>query len=182
MRLFVAIALPDAIAQTLSMLQSGVPGARWQTREQMHLTLRFIGEADGNQAQAIDDALSAIDAPVFELQLKGVGEFGGRNPRALWAGVAANEALAHLQRKIETALQRIALPAEERKFTPHVTLARLKAAPRGRVMDFLVHHALYASAAFPVGEFTLFSSHLSPNGSLYRVERSYPLRSDGPRP
>ncbi len=177
MRLFVALALPDAVAMSLSLIQAGVPGARWSTRDQLHLTLRFIGEADGRDAGAIDDALAAIAAPAFRLELKGVGEFGGKTPRALWAGVAPSETLLHLQRKIETALQRIGLEAEPRKFTPHVTLARLKGAPRGRVMDYLVDHALYASAPFEVGAFILFSSHLAPGGSLYRAERGYALKA-----
>jgi 2'-5' RNA ligase len=175
-RLFVALALPESVAQGLLMMQSGVPGARWMNREQLHLTLRFIGEVDGRDAEAIDDALSAISVPRFTLEFKGVGEFGGKNPRALWAGVAANESLAHLQRKIETAIQRIGLPAEERKFTPHVTLARLRAVPPGRVMDFLHDHALYSSGPFDLSEFVLFSSKTAPGGSLYVAERTYPLR------
>jgi len=177
MRLFVAIPIPDAVAQGLLFIQSGVSGARWQTREQLHLTLRFIGEVDGRDADAVHDALSAISAPSFTLALKGVGEFGGKKPHTLWAGVETSEALLHLQRKIETALQRIGLEAEPRKFTPHITLARLKATPPGKVMDYLVDHALYASAPFAVGAFTLYSSHLSPNGSLYRAEHSYRLRN-----
>jgi 2'-5' RNA ligase len=174
-RLFVALALPDRVAQGLLMIQSGVPGARWMDREQLHLTLRFIGEVDERDANAIDDALSAIAAPRFTLELKGVGEFGGKHPRALWAGVAANETLMRLQRKIESALQRIGLPAEERKYTPHVTLARLRATPPGRVMDYLADHALYASGPFEVAEFILFSSQTTPSGSIYVAERSYAL-------
>jgi 2'-5' RNA ligase len=176
MRLFVALTLPDEIAAPLTLLQGGVPGARWQSRDQLHLTLRFIGETDGRDASAIDDALSTIAASTFSLQLKGVGEFGGKRPHSLWAGVAASEPLLHLQRKIEAALQRVGQPPDPRKFTPHVTLARLTAASRGRVMDYLVDHALYASAAFEVGVFILYSSHLTPNGSLYRAERAYRLR------
>jgi len=176
MRLFVAFAIPDSVAASLTMIQSGVPGARWQTREQMHLTLRFIGEVDGRDAASIDDALAAISAPMLSLQLKGVGEFGGDKPRALWAGVAANDALMHLQRKIETAMQRIGLEAEPRKFTPHVTLARLRSTRPGIVMDYLVDHALYASAPFEAREFILYESHLGPNGSLYVPQRHYPLR------
>jgi RNA 2',3'-cyclic 3'-phosphodiesterase len=174
-RLFVAIALPDPVADELLMMQEGVTGARWSDRENLHLTLRFLGEVDGRDANAVDDALSAIRATKFTLQLKGAGEFGSKMPRALWAGIAPNEALLHLQRKIETALQRIGLDAEQRKFVPHVTLAYLKGAPRERVMDFVVRHALYASAPFEVEEFILYSSHLSPNGSSYVAERSYPL-------
>jgi 2'-5' RNA ligase len=176
MRLFVAIAIPQVVAEPLLMLQAGVPGARWSTREHLHLTLRFIGEVDGRDAASIDDTLAGVHADKFLLQLKGVGEFGGKNPRALWAGVAPNEALLHLQRKIETALQRIGLKAEPRKFTPHVTLAYLKAAPRERVMDFVIQHALYASAPFEVCEYILYSSLLTGDGGQYCVERRYRLQ------
>jgi RNA 2',3'-cyclic 3'-phosphodiesterase len=175
-RLFVALALPDAVAQPLLLLQAGVPGARWSAREQLHLTLRFIGEVDGRDGEAIDDALSQIRSPGFTLELKGVGEFGGKMPRALWTGVREEEDVAHLQRKIETALQRIGLVAEERKYKPHVTLARLRAAPIGRVMDYLADHALYASAPFAVNAFILYSSHLAPGGSIYRAEKTYGLQ------
>jgi 2'-5' RNA ligase len=176
MRLFVALALPNVVAAELEAMQSGVPGARWQTREQMHLTLRFVGEVDGRHAAAIDDALSAISAPILTLQLKGVGAFGGENPRALWAGIAQCEALLRLQRKIETAMQRIGLKAEPRKFTPHVTLARLRGTPPEIMMDYLVDHALYASAQFETRSFTLYESHLGANGSLYVPQRQYLLR------
>jgi 2'-5' RNA ligase len=175
MRLFVALALPDPVAQQLLLLQSGVPGARWMVREQLHLTLRFIGEVDGRDAAAIDDVLSQIRSPRFTMELKGIGEFGGKTPRALWVGVRDENTIAHLQRKIESALQRVGVPAEERKFKAHVTLARLKATPHGRVMDYLTGHALYASGAFDVNAFILYSSTPTANGSLYRAERAYGL-------
>ena len=176
MRLFVALSLPDVVADELALLQSGVPGARWMTREQLHLTLRFIGEVDGRDATAVDDALSLIEAPRFSLGLKGVGEFGSKSPHALWAGVRDKEPVSFLQKKIEVALQRAGLPPEQRKFVPHVTLARLKGTPPGRVMDFLTDHALYASAPFDVDAFILYSSKPTPNGSLYRAERAYRLK------
>ena len=175
MRLFVALALPDFVVERLKLLQSGVPGARWMEREQLHLTLRFIGEVDGRAAAAIDDVLSQIRSPRFTMELKGVGEFGGRTPRALWVGVRDEDAIAHLQRKIESALQRVGLAPEERKFKPHVTLARLRATPRGRVMDYLADHALYASGPFDVNAFILYSSKPTASGSLYRAEREYGL-------
>ena len=174
-RLFVAIALPDSVAEGLILLQGGVQGARWSTREQLHLTLRFIGEVDGRDAAAIDDALATIRAPHFMLELKGVGQFGGKNPRALWAGVRDEAPVSHLQRKIESAVQRVGFQPEERKFSPHVTLARLRGSPRERVVTFLSTHALYASGAFEVNGFILYSSKLTPNGSLYRPERAYAL-------
>lgn len=175
MRLFTALSLPSDVAEGLLQLQGGVPGARWQSREQLHLTLRFIGEADGRQAADIDDALSAMTAPGFALALHDIGTFGGREPREIWVGVRPNAALMHLRKKIEIALQRIGLAPDPRKFAPHVTLARLKASPREKVMQYLSSHALYASAPFAVGAFELYSSAITPNGSLYRAERRYAL-------
>jgi RNA 2',3'-cyclic 3'-phosphodiesterase len=177
MRLFVAVALPNRVAKSLEALQAGVPGARWQTHEQMHLTLRFIGEADGREATAIDDALATIDVPPFTLELKGVGSFGGKYVRDLWAGVKASDPLMHLQRKIESALQRVGIEPDGRKYTPHVTLARLKGTQNGHVMDFLADHALYSSGEFQVEGFILYSSQLTPNGSRYRAEKAYKLKT-----
>src|SRR5690348_399997 len=175
MRLFVALALPDEVAATLALIQSGVPGARWSTRDQLHLTLRFIGEVDGRATSAIDDALSLVRAPTFRLTLKSVGQFGGRNPSALWVGVETNPTLLHLQRKVESALQRAGLPAETRKYTPHVTLARLRGSPSQKVIAYLADHSLFGVPPFDVRGFILYSSVTSPNGSLYRAERAYPL-------
>lgn len=174
-RLFVALELPDSVRDRLVALQGGVPGARWSRAEQMHLTLRFIGEVAENVAHDIDDALAVICASAFSLELSGVGEFGGKNPRALWAGVKNSEALLHLQRKVETALQRIGLPPEPRKYSPHITLARLKAAPHEKLVQFLTHGSLFAAGPFPANQFVLFSSHLSQSGSIYHPERVYRL-------
>ena len=174
-RLFVALAIPDAVARHLALLQGGVPNARWQSREQLHLTLRFIGEAA--DTASIDDALAMIDAPAFELAPHGVGEFGGKHPDALWAGVRTSEALNHLQRKVETAVQRAGHRLEHQKYVPHITLARLnRGTSPGRVIDWLTDHALFSAAPFAVTQFALYSSVLTDDGSIYRVERSYSLR------
>jgi 2'-5' RNA ligase len=175
-RLFTALPIPDDVAQDIQRLQTGVPGARWQTREQLHLTLRFIGESDGRLASAVHDALSMINAPGFEVTLHSVGEFGGKRPSALWAGVRPNEALMHLQRKTETALQRIGIAADRQRYAPHVTLARLRGTQPGHVMDFLTDHALYSSRPFAIGAFLLYSSMLTSGGSIYRAEQAYRLK------
>lgn len=174
-RLFTAIEIPESVRTRLSFLQGGVPGARWSPAENLHLTLRFIGEVDEATASDIDDMLSSVHAPAFELTLKGAGEFGGRDPHALWVGVAPNETLMRLVAKIESALQRMGLAAETRKYAPHVTLARLRDAPIAKLREFLAAHAAFDSGPFAVRSFALFSSYPSSSGSLYRLERSYAL-------
>lgn len=176
MRLFAALPIPDPVAQELMLWQGGVPGARWQNREQLHLTLRFIGEVDGRDARAIDDALAGIEAPAFELQFHGVGQFGNKQPHTLWVAARPNEWLDHLARKVDTAIRRVGQPQDAHKFTPHVTLARLRNPELDKLRAWLVDHALSTSAEFAVTAFCLYSSKLTSDGSIYRVEREYPLR------
>ena len=176
MRLFVALPVPDRAAQSLMLIQGGVPGARWQTRDQLHLTLRFIGEVDGRDARMLDDALAGIRAPSFSLQLHGAGQFGNKQPHTLWAGVRKNEALEHLQRKVDNAIRRVGQAQDAHKFTPHVTVARLRNPEPGKLLEWLTHNALFTSAEFPVGAFSLYSSKLTSDGSIYRIEQEYPLR------
>lgn len=176
MRLFVAIAIPDDERARLARLQSGLPGARWVAPENLHLTLRFIGEVDGRQAGDIDAALSTVRVPAFPMTLAGIGHFGnGAKTRALWVGVEAGEPLTRLQAKIEQALQRAGLAPEGRKFKAHVTLARFGSSPGRRLCDYLSSCAMFRGAPFMVEEFALVSSVLGQGGSSYRAEASYPL-------
>ena len=129
-------------------------------------------------AEDIDGALAAISAPSFAVDIAGVGQFGkGSKARALWAGIAASTALNHLQAKVETAIVDTGLPDEQRKFTPHITLARLKNAPADRVERFVVENAAFRAGPMPVDRFTLFSSFLSSSGAAYTPEVDYPLIS-----
>ena len=162
----------------LLLIQGGVPGARWQAREQLHLTLRFIGEVDGRDAAMLDDALAGIAAPAFSLQLHGVGQFGNRQPHTLWVAARKNPALDHLQIKVDNAIRRVGQPQDAHKFTPHVTVGRLRHSEPGTVIEWLTLHALYTSAEFPVEAFLLYSSKLTSDGSIYLIEQDYPL--EGP--
>jgi RNA 2',3'-cyclic 3'-phosphodiesterase len=174
-RLFVALPIPRDVAQSIMLIQGGVPGARWQTGEQLHLTLRFIGEVDGRDAVLLDEMLEGIRAPAFDLQLHSVGQFGNKQPHALWAGVRKSEALEHLQRKVDNAIRRIGQPQDAHKFTPHVTVARLRNPEGGRMIEWLTDHALFTSPEFRVRAFQLYSSRLTSGGSVYAVEREYSL-------
>jgi 2'-5' RNA ligase len=177
MRLFVALDLPWTLRQRLASLAGlGIPGAKWVPPENYHLTLRFIGEAPRYLAEEIDHALAALKVRDFALTLAGVGTFakGGR-PTALWVDVERNPSLDHLRGKIETALQRVGLEPERRRFNPHVTLARLDNAAEAKLAGFVQTHNLFRSEPVPVEHFTLFSSQLGKEQSVYTAEVEYPL-------
>ena len=181
MRLFIAITLPEDQRTRLAALANGLPGARWISQDNLHVTLRFLGELDGGEAADIDEALAQVRTPGFTLGLEGISHFGeGRKLRALWAGVGSNPALMRLQAKIEQAVVRAGQPPEKRKFKPHVTLARFKSNPGSdKLQAYLAGHALFRGEPFAVDGFTLFSSFLSSSGAIYRPEVSYPLEPAG---
>jgi RNA 2',3'-cyclic 3'-phosphodiesterase len=177
MRLFVALDLPWELRQRIALLSGGgIPGARWVPPENYHITLRFIGEAPAFRAEEIDHALAALKARSFDLTLSGVGTFAksGR-PTSLWVGVERNERLELLQSKIETALQRIGLEPERRRFAPHVSLARLDNAVEGKLAAFVQAHNLFRSQSVTITHFTLFSSLLGKEQSVYTPEVEYAL-------
>lgn len=175
-RLFVALELPEAVRERLAGLGGGVPGARWTEPENLHLTVRFIGEVENGLLPDIDAALGSVSAPAFDLVLDGVGQFGsGSRSRVLWAGVERNDALVHLNQKVESALVRAGLPREERRYSPHVTLARLRDAPQERVGRFIQDRGLFRAGPVRVEHFTLFESRPGSGGPVYDPLREYPL-------
>ncbi len=176
-RLFVALPLPDSVRRQLQMMASGLEGARWTSPANMHLTLRFIGEVDEVRAEDIDDALGEIREPAFEMALSRMDTFGrGHMVHTLWAGVRAGPELGHLQGKVERALVRAGLPPEQRKFTPHVTLARIKKTPGNKLADWLAAHGGLQTPPFPVNRFALYRSHQGHNGPHYEIVADYGLR------
>lgn len=176
MRLFVALELPSSLRTRLSWMSGGLHGARWVPPENYHVTLRFIGEVPNWRAEEIDDALAGLRAPGFGLQLSGVGTYQkGGKVLSLWIGVDRNPALDHLQTKIETALQRAGLEPERRRFSPHVTLARVEGVPEFKVAEWLGGRNLFRSETVPVEHFTLFRSRLGKEQAVYDAEVEYPL-------
>lgn len=176
LRLFVAIAPPDPVRDRLAGLQGGVPGARWVDRENLHLTLRFVGEVDDHRARDLDAELSRIRTPAFDMALAGVDFFGTeRKPVSLWAGVDAPPALTRLRDKVDRAAVAAGFQPDGRKFKPHVTLARLKQAPRERLGRWLGDHGLFRTEPFRVDGFSLYRSDLTDNGPIYDELASYGL-------
>jgi len=176
LRLFVGLSLPDGVIARLSMICAGIPGASWVAPSNMHLTLRFIGEVEEADAAEIDALLAAIEAPAFSIELASVNTFGeGTKARALWAAVKPSAELAHLQAKVESAVVRAGRPSEGRKFTPHVTLARLSKPQPPRLASFLEGHALFQAGPFGVEQFTLFESRLGKGSPVYIPLVDYPI-------
>lgn len=174
-RLFVAIRPPSAIRQQLLSLMGGVPGARWQHDDQLHLTLRFIGEVDRHMAADVAAALGQVRHPRFEIALDGIGAFDRRGRAdALWAGVAPRDQLDQLHNKIDQALTRIGLVPETRAYFPHVTLARFGRSG-GSIDGFAEAHGGLSSAAFEVTHFVLYESTLGHEGATYHAIDRYAL-------
>ncbi len=174
--LFVAVPLPLDVAERLAGLGGGVPGARWVPAENMHVTLRYLGELDGMMADDVCASLSGIDSLPFEITIEGVDHFGSRkDAHVVYAGVHPREPLKHLRDKIEIALQRIGIKADERKYLPHVTLARMRHGSADRVGRFLETNGLLLSPTFRVEYFCLYESIRGRDGAIYREIERHPL-------
>lgn len=175
-RLFIAIDIAETIRREIAGLGRSLPDSRPVPPEQLHLTLKFIGEVEGSKLLDIKDVLPEIARPAFSLCLKGVGTFPPRGiPRILWAGVEPQENLVGLRNAIERKLFEIDIPRERQKFSPHLTLARLKNCPLKRLQEFLAGNALLRTAEFPVNQFHLYKSQLTKSGAVHTIIQSYPL-------
>jgi 2'-5' RNA ligase len=174
-RLFVAIRPPEPIRDLLLDAMDDSADFRWQSEEQLHLTLRFVGEVERPVADDIADALAAIRSPAFELRINGTGRFEQRNSGALWAGVEPKPPVAALAAKAERACQQAGLEPERRAFHPHITLARWKGRRTREVAAYLDRTRGLASDPFEVDSFILFESRLSKHGAHYEEVASYPL-------
>lgn len=176
-RLFTALEVPRDAALSLSLLRGGLPGARWVDVENFHLTLRFIGDVENHIADEIVHALDRIRRPGFQLTLSGVGAFGSKKPHSIYAGVAPSPELKELQAEIERVCQRLALPADPRKFVPHVTIARLRNPNDFEVAHYLSGRGNFTTLPFEVSRFVLMSSRDSTGGGPYVIEEAWPLQA-----
>lgn len=175
-RLFVAVDLPNEVADQALRLCAGLPAIRWSAPDQLHLTLRFIGEVPHEVFYEIGAALGEIVLRPFEIRLKGLGLFPPRGaPHTVWVGVEDESGgLAQLKRRIDRAIDSVGVLPERRKFQAHVTLGRFRdPPPEHRLGSWIAGRALFRSAPFVVSGFELYSSHLRPEGALYAREASY---------
>ena len=160
----------------LSGFRGGIPGARWVEPENYHITLRFIGDIDERMA---DDVTSVLGerrrrAPIT-ITIDGLDSFGGSKPRAVFARTSGNGELNDLQGEQEHLLRQVGLEPEARKFTPHVTLARLKHVSPVDVAHYIATHGHFPKLTFTAHRFVLYSSRASVGGGPYVIEAAYPL-------
>lgn len=175
-RLFIAVDLPAETKNNLESMAYGIPGAKWIDPQQIHLTVRFIGEVDGATFLDIKAALEQVSLKPFSLALKGVGHFPPRGkPRVLWVGIEQSQPLQSLKGRIDRILATVGLQPEGRKFSAHITLARLKNSPIHKVADFLANNGLFSQKPFETKDFRLYSSTLTSKGAIHTVEKVYPL-------
>lgn len=177
LRLFVALPIPEEVVEQILPVQRGLKGAKWSPRENLHITLRFIGDVDAHQGQAIDALLADIHLPPFEISLQGSGYFGGRTPHAAWLGVAENPALLALQKKCERVCRQSGLAPDPRSYTPHVTVCYL---PRHQLLEavaqYQFEHSCFVSDVWLADRFYLYSSQThGPGPSRFTIEAEYPL-------
>lgn len=175
-RLFIAIDLPEQQRQDLEAICDGLtPDTRWTSRAQLHLTLRFIGEVEDRLCIQIKDVLADVHFNPFMLKVKGLGYFPpGRRPKILWAGVEESHNLEQLHDLIENSLVRLGITPENRKFHPHLTIARLP--PRfsaEKLEDYLASNSQFATAPFRVDSFQLYSSQLTRTGAIHLIEKTF---------
>ena len=174
LRLFVGIELPDTVRQALAELREAHPAARWHEPEQLHLTLSFIGQVEQGRVQSIAQALVDPPGPPFELAVQSVGYFGSpERPRIVWAGVTDSAPLHRLQQQVEARLLPLGLQLDERPYTPHITLARVR---QGLPLQaFLQRHGALGLPAFTVEHICLFLSSGGERGVRYEVLGRFPL-------
>ena len=174
-RLFTGLELPDGVVGQLALMRGGVVGARWLEPEDYHITLRFIGDIDARVARDIDETLSDIRRPKALVRFEGLSWFGGAKPRAIVAKVRAEPALMDLQAEQERRLRRIGIEPETRRYTPHVTLARLHGGGQAAVANYLAERGALIADLFTAERFVLYSAREGSGGGPYVVEAAYPL-------
>jgi len=174
-RLFTGLEIPEAIRLRLSLIRAPLSGAKWVDAENMHITLRFIGDVDGRTADDFADALADVRAHPFSVTIQGTGAFGGRDPRVLWAGVSAGPELDALYRGHERAARAAGLEPDPHDFRPHVTLARLRRTRAHAVARFLEENGALRMESFAVTRFVLLSARPGSGGGPYVVEAAYPF-------
>lgn len=175
-RLFIAINIPELIKMQIQGVGRSIRNGRPVPADQLHLTLKFIGEVESSMLLDIHENLEEITFDKFSTKVKGTGIFPPRGaPRVLWAGITPAETTNRLRNTIENRLTTIHIPKERQKYSPHITVARLKNSPIEQVHNFLAGNAFLETQEFLVDSFSLYSSQLTRKGAIHTIENTYSL-------
>jgi 2'-5' RNA ligase len=173
-RLFIAIDLPKEIKKAIHGLCSGLPGARWTPDDQLHLTLRFLGEVEQSLFAELYSRLDEIRGEAFPLHLTGLGVFPNTTaPRVLWVGLDKSDPLVELRTRVDSVVRDLNIPLEKKKFSPHITIARLDKPPGPRLGTYLAANNLFRPPPFQADSFRLYSSILRLDGAVHTCEAEY---------
>jgi 2'-5' RNA ligase len=179
MRLFIALPLPAGVKEKLLNLRQPVKGMRWQCKDQLHLTLKFVGEVDETTTDELRKKLGKIVHPKLSLTIAGMGYFPeSKHPKVVWVGIDENASLKELHKKIEDQCQIFGIPPESRSFKPHVTISRTKNTPKRAVTSFINKHKKFTVRDISIQEFVLYESKLHPDGARHQRVATYILKSD----
>ena len=174
-RLFFGLELPGELRARIGALAGGIDRARFVEPDDLHITLRFIGEVDEATLQDIVLAADAIRFEPVPVRLVGAGHFESRSRvNAVWLGVEPCAALLALRGRIEAALARCGLAPERRRFKPHVTVARLNRARPAEIRHWLAANTMFRAVPFMARQFVLFSSAPGRSFPLYTAEYRFP--------
>jgi 2'-5' RNA ligase len=175
-RLFIAIDFSENVINKIEGILHGLPGAKWNTTEQIHLTLQFLGDIEYNQKLDIIDALKAVKFNSFPIILSGIGVFPPRGPaKILWVGTMDNPELRNLKKKIDYTISEIGIKPEKRKYSPHVTIARLRKISPQKLIQYLTLYESFHCDETIIKDFHLYSSTLTPNRAYHEIEYSFAL-------
>ena len=177
-RLFTALEIPNPIAMQLSLLQTGLPGARWIVRENFHITLKFIGDVELPVAKEIAYAMERVKTQPFSIKVEGMEVFGNSKPHSLYAGISKSQALLDLHAEQDRICRQLGIPVETRKFTPHITIARIRNCKTRDLAQYLSRVGGIQSQVFAIKHFKLLSSRDSIGGGPYVTEETYQLMED----
>ena len=175
-RLFVALPIPDKLRARIAGLQGGIDGARWVAPENLHITLRFIGEVPEDRVEDIVGALDRVTPPPFPVEPGDTGRFGTKDKaRSIWVGVRKSPEIEALYQSIDNALVRAGFEPEGRKYTPPITVARLRGARGGRVASWLEATGGFFATPFEAHAFVLYESRMGRGGPVYDPVAEFPL-------
>ncbi|MDZ7683132.1 MAG: RNA 2',3'-cyclic phosphodiesterase [Fodinibius sp.] len=178
MRLFIAVPISAKAKDQLVDLQQPIEGVRWEPKDKLHLTIKFLGDTASKQVRCLQQQLGTIQQAAFSLSLQGMGYFPkGKQPKVLWAGVKKSQQLIDLHHKVEKVCTGMGFDADSRPFKPHITLGRINGVPKRDMMSFINEHKQFRIPELPVHEFVLYESKLDSTGAKHSRVETFSLPS-----